>query len=144
MHTPTPATSWSITQALTVAYTAFIQRFGADLLHASFDALTKEPEHILAEHQVLAAELGPYLSHALNGRGAGHVVWLGNARADAAQARLLLHMGVRWWHARDSLLACPAGTRVPCVYAEGLSEHVSLQLLSQMLHRGAAPHTTHG
>ena len=40
MQTPTQATSWSIAEALAVAYTAFAQRFGADLLHAAFDALT--------------------------------------------------------------------------------------------------------
>lgn len=144
MHNDTHPTSWSITQALAVAYTTFTQRFGADLLHAAFAALTAEPDVTQAEHHALAAELGLYLSHALNGRGASQVVWMGNARADPSQARLLLHMGVRWWRARDSLLACPAGTRVPCVYADGLADHLSLQLLGQMLHRGAAPDTQRG
>lgn len=140
--TTTPITSWSISQALAVAYSAFAKRFGADLLHQAFEALTTQAEHTHAAHLALEHDIDKYLQHALQASGASLVIWMANARADPAQADLLLHCGVRWWRARDDLLSRPARSRVPCMYAEGLEDHVSLQLLNQMLYRGAAPYTT--
>ena len=133
--------SWSIAEALAVAYTAFTQRFGADLLHQAFEALTTRPEDTMAEHQALARDLGQYLGHALNAQGVNLVIWMANAKSRPDNAALLLHCAVRWWLARDDLLRKPSGTRVPCVYAEGSSDHCTLQLLSQMLYRGSAPDT---
>lgn len=135
-------TSWSIAQALAVSFAAFTQRFGADLLWQAFEALTTEPERTMAAHMELEPAIDQYLPHALQAAGANLVIWMANARVDPQQAQLLLHCAVRWWRARDDLLTRPAKARVPCVYAEGLSDHVSLQLLNQMLYRGAAPYTT--
>lgn len=142
MKPETPPTSWSIAQALAVSFLAFTQRFGADLLWQAFKALTTEPERTMAAHLALEPDIDVYLPHALQARGAGLVIWMANARADLQQAPLLLHCAVRWWRARDDLLGRPAQSRVLCVYAEGDSDHVSLQLLNQMLYRGAAPYTT--
>ena len=142
MNPETHPTSWSIAQALAVSFAAFTQRFGAALLWQAFEALTTEPERTMAAHMGLETAIDQYLPHALQAAGANLVIWMANARADPQQAQLLLHCAVRWWRARDDLLARPAKSRVPCVYAEGLSDHVSLQLLNQMLYRGAAPYTT--
>lgn len=141
MTTHPPDQSWSIAEALAVTYTAFTQRFGADLLHQAFEALTTRPEDTMAEHQILGRDLGQYLGHALNAQGANLVIWMANAKSRPDNAALLLHCAVRWWLARDDLLRKPSGTRVPCVYAEGSSDHCTLQLLTQMLYRGSAPDT---
>jgi len=136
------ADSWSVPQALVVAYEAFTQRFGADLLWQAFEALTVQHRATLREHAALDRDLGQYLDHALTARGAELVVLLANSRSEPQAALLLLHCGVRWWRARDDLLRRSGPkVRVPKVYAEGMNEHVSLQLLSQMLYRGAAPDT---
>lgn len=75
-------------------------------------------------------------------KGSGLDLWVAKARSDPDQAELLTLIGVRWLLARDDLLTRPAQSRVPCSYSEGLTDHVSLQLLSQMLYRGRAPYTT--
>lgn len=137
-YTTQPA-SWTVTQAVAIAYTAFAERFGADLLHGAFAALTTQPEATMTQQRALGAELDSYISHAMTGGSA----WMDTARADPKQASLLLHLGVRWWLARDAMLHLPTGTLVPCQYAEGLTDHVSLQLLGQMLHRGGSPDTAH-
>ena len=144
MHTDTQTTphSWGIHEALAVAFTAFTERFGEDTLWHAFEALTLRREATLAQHAELADELERYLQHPLNMRGSELDLWVAKARADTEQALLLVHAGVRWWQARDDLLSRPAHARVPRVYAEGMSEHVSLQLLKQMLYRGRAPYTT--
>lgn len=135
------ATGWTIPDALAVAFQAFTQRFGADLLWLAFEALTIKREDTMAEHQALERDLDQYLGHALNAQGANLVIWMANARSKPDNAELLLHCAVRWWRARDDLVRMPGGTRVPCVYAEGATDHVALQLLMQMLYRGSAPDT---
>lgn len=134
--------SWSIHEAIAVAYDAFTARLGADLLWRAFEALTQRHAETVTVNQRRDAELGRYINHIVASEGAALREWLANARADPEQAALLLHVGVRWWRARDDLLARPAGTRVRRAYAEGCAAHVSLQLLSQMLYRGRAPDTT--
>lgn len=133
--------TWSVPEALAVAYTAFTQRFGADLLWQAFEVLTTKRKDTMAEHKALERDLGQYLGHALNAQGADLVIWMANAKSRADNAELLLHCAVRWWLARDDLLRKPSGTCVPCVYAEGATDHVALQLLTQMLYRGSAPDT---
>ncbi len=135
--------SWSIPEALAVAYTAFTQRFGDDLLWQAFDALSTKPESTKAEHRAMGRDLDQYLGHALSAQGADLVIWMANARSCPDNVALLLHCGVRWWMARDDLLLQQASeARVPCNYAEGSTDHPGLQLLTQMLHRGSAPDTT--
>ena len=138
----TDHTSWSVPEALGVALEAFTKRFGADLLWAAFQQWTADPQSVMAEHRAIEASLDQYLAHALAHKGAAHVVWMANARADDTQAVLLLHIGVRWWRARDDLLRRLPQARVPCEYASGLTDHVNHQLLCQMLYRGSAPYTT--
>ena len=141
MNPETHPTSWSIAQALAVSFAAFTQRFGADLLWQAFEALTTEPERTMAAHMGLETAIDQYLPHALQAAGANLVIWMANAKSRPDNAALLLHCAVRWWLARDDLLRKPSGTRVPCVYAEGSSDHCTLQLLTQMLYRGSAPDT---
>lgn len=144
MKTTAAPESWTIPEALAVAYAEFTQRFGVELLWQAFEALTTKPAATLQEHQELADELDQYLGHALNAQGADLVIWMANAKSRPDNAALLLHCGVRWWRARDALANQPKGSRVPCVYAEGITEHVALQLLSQLLYRGSAPDTVPG
>ena len=133
--------SWTVPEALSVAYKAFAARFGADLLHQAFEALTLHPKQTMAMHRALRADMVTYLDYALDVRGAGLVVWMANARADLDQAPMLLDCAVRWWCARDAMLRLPLNTRVPCIYMEGLTAHSDLQLLEQMLRRASAPDT---
>lgn len=143
MKTTAVPDTWSVPEALAVAYTEFTQRFGADLLHQAFAALTLQPEQTMQAHRALDRDMGNYISHVLDARDAGLLEWLANARADRSQDAMLLDIGVRWWRARDDLARQPHGTRVPCTYALGsTSLHSGLQLLVQMLHRGSAPDTT--
>ena len=135
-------THWTIAEALAATYQAFSTRFGHEALAAAFEALTMRPQATKLENKKLGRALDQYIGHALNAHGREQVLWLSHALADADQAPLLLHAGVRWWLARDDLLRRPAGTLVPKQYAEGLKDHVSLQVLAQMLHRGAAPDTS--
>lgn len=139
--TETPI-SWSIHEALAIAYEEFANRFGPDLLWRAFELLTRDREASLEAHAHIAAELDQYLGHALNQSGSRGDLWISKARDDEGQMVLLLHAAVRWWLARDDLLSRPAQSRVACEYAQGLSEHVNLQLLTQMLYRGRAPYTT--
>jgi hypothetical protein len=141
MKQPTEAAHWAVSEALAVAYTEFTQRFGAELLLQAFEALTLRPMETMATHRTLDRHMGNYISSVLDARGDGLTEWLTNARADRDQDAMLLDIGVRWWLARDDLARKPAGTRVPCEYAPGSTDHVSLQLLTQMLHRGSAPDT---
>ena len=141
MKTNPAAQSWSAPEALAAAYTEFTLRFGADLLHQAFEALTLQPEKTKNDHKAIEDELGTYLAYPLNTHGAGLVIWMANAKSKPDNAALLLHCAVRWWLARDDLLRKPSGTRVPCVYAEGSKDHSALQLLTQMLYRGSAPDT---
>lgn len=134
-------THWTIPEALAAAYQAFSTRFGQDALAQAFEALTMAPQATKLENRRIGRTLDQYISHAINVHGREQVTWLSSALADADQAPLLLHAGVRWWLARDDLLRKPPGTLVPKQYMEGLKDHVSLQLLGQMLYRGAAPDT---
>lgn len=137
------ATSWTVPEALAVAYTEFTRRFGADLLAQAFAALTLQPVKTMQAHRALDRDMGDYISSVLDAHGAALQEWLANARADREQDAMLQDIGVRWWRARDDLARKPAGTRVPCTYAPGsTSLHSGLQLLIQMLHRGSAPDTT--
>lgn len=134
--------SWSIHEAIAVAFTEFSERFGEDVLWRAFAELTQHRETIMAQQAELGGELDSYLQYPLNKFGSELDLWMAKARADDEQAWLLVHAGVRWWLARDDLLSRPAQSRVPCSYAEGETVHVNLQLLKQMLYRGAAPYTT--
>jgi len=134
--------SWSIHEALAVAYGAFTERFGATILWQAFVALTRDRDATLAEQERLEADIDSFIKYPLGMKGSKLDVWVASALADPEVALLVLHMGVRWWRARDDLLTRPAASRVPCVYEEGGLEHVSLQLLRQMLYRGRAPYTT--
>lgn len=138
--TATPAT-WSVPEALAVAYTAFTQRFGLELLWQAFEELTLEPEQTIQDHHDLERDLDQYLGHALNAQGAGLVIWMANAKSKPDNAALLTHCAVRWWRARDDLARQPQGMRVPCKYAHGSTDHNAHQLLAQMLYRGSAPDT---
>jgi hypothetical protein len=143
MQTNTPTQSWTVPEALAVAYREFTQRFGADLLHQAFEALTLQSAKTMQAHRALDADMGDYISSVLDARGAGLAEWLANARADRTQDAMLQDIGVRWWHARDDLARQPEGTRVPCTYAPGFTSlHSGLQLLAQMLYRGSAPDRT--
>lgn len=142
MKATQPQDTWSVPEALAVAYTEFAQRFGAELLHQAFEALTLDPKQTMHAHRALDRDMGNYISSVLDARGAALVEWLANARADRSQDAMLLDIGVRWWRARDDLARQPHGTRVPCTYAPGsTSLHSGLQLLTQMLYRGSAPDT---
>lgn len=135
-------TSWSIHEAIAVAYEAFVIRFGADVLATAFEALCRDYEEAKAAALDTEEEIGDYLQYPLSMKGSGLDLWVAKARSDPDQAELLTLIGVRWLLARDDLLTRPAHSRVPCSYSEGLADHVSLQLLSQMLYRGRAPYTT--
>lgn len=142
MQSNTPTQSWTVPEALAVAYREFTQRFGADLLHQAFEALTLHGTHTMQVHHALDADMGNYLSSVLDARGAGLTEWLANARADRTQDAMLLDIAVRWWRARDDLAREPAGTLVPCTYEPGATGlHSGHQLLSQMLYRASAPDT---
>lgn len=130
--TAAPAT-WSVPEALAVAYTEFTQRFGAELLHQAFEALTLRRAQTMQVHRALARELDQYLVYPLNTHGAELVHWMASAKGTPDNADLLLHCGVRWWQAREDLLRKPAGTRV--------RNHSDLQVLAEMLYRGSAPDT---
>lgn len=135
--------SWTIPEALAVAYAEFTQRFGADLLPKAFEALTLRPTQTLQVHQALDRDMGNYISSVMDARGAALIEWLAHARTDRDQDAMLLDIGVRWWRARDDLARKPVGTRVPCTYApDSTSLHSGLQLLVQMLHRGSSPDTS--
>jgi len=134
--------NWSIHEAVAVSHAVFVRRFGEDVLWMAFNALTSQRDATLAEHARLERDIDKYLQYTLHSEGGALAPWLTGARDDPETVNLLLHIGVRWWLARDDLLSRPARSRVPCVYAQGLKEHVSLQLLAQMLYRGRAPYTT--
>ena len=134
-------THWTIHEALAAAYQAFCTRFGHEALAAAFEALTMQRQATLLHNKRLGRSLDQYISHAVNVQGKEQMHWLANALAAPDQADLLMHAGVRWWLARDDLLRKPRGTLVPKRHMEGLKDHVSLQLLAQMLYRGAAPDT---
>lgn len=138
----TDSEDWSIHEAIAVSFDTFARRFGADLLWAAFQALTGDRETTLAEHVEWEKDIDKFIQYPLSMSGANLLVWMTNARADDYSTRMLCHMGIRWWLARDDLLSRPPKSRVPCVYTEGLSNHVNLQLLNQMLYRGRAPYTT--
>lgn len=139
--TTTEHETMSIDEALLAAFTEFTMRFGEELLWQSFAALMRNRTDVLQYQSDYAEDLDTYIGSALYAKGANIVIWNANARADIDQAEMLLHIGVRWWLARDDLLGKPAEVRVLKYYLEGLSDHFSLQLLSQMLFRGAAPET---
>lgn len=144
MHTIPHGTqhSWSLHEAIAVAFSAFTERFGQETLWHAFEALALRREATLAQHAELAHELGRWLQYPLNEGGSGLDMWVANTRANVDEAPLLLHAGVRWWLARDELLSRPAQARVPHVFAEGkTAAHISLSLLKQMLYRGCAPDT---
>jgi hypothetical protein len=136
------AGTWSIEEALAVSYDAFVARLGADLLWRAFEAMTRHPQEFLAEHRRLKKDIDKYLGWPLRLEGLELAEWMANARRRDGCPSLLTHIGARWWRAREALLVLPPGTRVPCVYSEGSQDHVSRQLLAQMLYRGAAPDTT--
>ena len=142
MHEQEPD-SWSIHEALNVAFHEFAVRFGPDLLWKAFGALTRDYEGVMAEHHRAQVDIDQYLRHPLVKNGSDLDLWISAARADADQAALLLHVAVRWWRARDDLLSRPAHARVPwSLGQDGMKGQVSLQLLAQMLYRGRAPYTT--
>ena len=131
--------SWTVHEALAVAFQEFEQRFGSDLLWPAFEALTSRRAEVMREQVAIERELNQFLQYPLNKRGADLDLWISKARCAEDQAGLLLHIGVRWWRARDAMLALPNGTTVPQMWeVEG---HVSLSLLKQMLYRADAPHT---
>ncbi|ADU99804.1 hypothetical protein [Alicycliphilus denitrificans] len=139
---PTQPESWSIHEAIAVSFNAFGERFGEDVLWLAFAELARERDATLDELGGAERDINQYLMQVLNKKGSELDLWISSARADGAQALTLLQIGVRWWLARDDLLSRPAQSRVPCQHAEGETDHVSLQLLKQMLYRGAAPYTT--
>lgn len=134
--------SWSIHEAIAVSFNAFGERFGEDVLWLAFAELAREREATIDELAGAEAEINQYLMQALNKKGSALDLWISTARADGEQALTLLQIGVRWWLARDDLLSRPAQSRVPCRHAQDETDHVNLQLLKQMLYRGAAPYTT--
>lgn len=131
--------SWTVQEALAVAFREFDMRFGADLLWPAFEALASRRDEVLLEQATIEPELNQFLQYPLNKRGADLDLWISKARCTEDQAVLLLHVGVRWWRARDAMLALPAGTAVPQM--GDVEGHVSLSLLKQMLYRADAPHT---
>ncbi len=137
----TNSATWSAQEAIEVAYGEFSRRVGADVLWQAFDALMHEGAALLAEHAAWADDIDSYLQWPLNLSGADLVVWVSNARGDSASRRLLTHVGLRWWRARDDLMRREPGTRVSQIHVDGSTDHVSLHLLRQMLYRGAAPDT---
>ncbi len=132
-------TSWTVQQALAVAFREFDLRFGSDLLWRAFEALTNRRAEVLAAQATIEPELNQFLQYPLNKRGADLDLWISKARCSADQAELLLHIGVRWWRAHEAMQALPIGTTVPQV--TDVECHVSLSLLKQMLYRADAPHT---
>lgn len=131
--------SWTVHEALAVAFREFDIRFGADLLWPAFEAMASRRAEVLLEQAAIESELNQFLQYPLNKRGADLDLWISKARCTEDQAVLLLHIGVRWWRARDAMLALPAGTTVPQI--GDVEGHVSLSLLKQMLYRADAPHT---
>lgn len=131
--------SWTVQEALSVAYREFDLRFGADLLWPAFDALMHRRSEVLLAQAGIESELNQFLQYPLNKRGTDLDLWISKARSTEDQAELLLHIGVRWWRARDAMLALSDGTTVPQM--TDVEGHVSLSLLKQMLYRADAPHT---
>lgn len=131
--------SWTVHEALAVAFQEFDLRFGADLLWPAFEALATRRAEVLLEQAAIEPELNQFLQYPLNKRGADLDLWVSKARGTEDQAVLLLHIGVRWWRARDAMLALPVGTTVPQM--GDVEGHVSLSLLKQMLYRADSPHT---
>lgn len=133
---------WSVHEAIAVSFDEFSRRYGADLLWKAFQSLTRNHDAILREHTKLEADIGKFTQFALYIDEAKLDGWVSETRHDDYGIKMLHHMGIRWWLSRDDLMTRPPQTRVPCVYTEGMSGHVSLQLLRQMLYRGRAPYTT--
>lgn len=131
--------TWFVHDAIGVSFDAFVKRFGSDLLWQAFERMTRDRLATLVLHGRYAHDLDQYLGQPLEKEGADLVVWMANARLDPVQADLLILIGVRWWMARDDMLTLPPMTKIPKIYNENSSKHVSLQLLTQMLYRGAAP-----
>lgn len=143
MKTHTDVDSWSRDEALAVALEAFSQRLGTDLLWQAFRELTIAPVATMDEQQRFATDIDKYLAHVLYSEGDALVEFMNRSKVDRAGGqRLLFHCAVRWWLARDALVAMPPHTRVNKIYAHGSTGPHAQELLAQMLYRGKAPDTS--
>ncbi|BBK14289.1 MULTISPECIES: hypothetical protein [Klebsiella] len=133
---------WSVHEAISVSFRAFSRRYGEDLLWSAFGMLTRDRRKALREHACLEQDINSFIKYPISSEGRALREFMAKAKDDEYGLLMLRHMGIRWWLARDDLLSLPPQTRVPRVYSEGFTNHVSLQLLDQMLWRGAAPDTT--
>ncbi len=133
---------WSVHEAIAVSFRAFSRRYGEDLLWSAFGMLTRNRRETLKEHVRLEKDINDFIQYPISSEGKALREFMTTAKADEYGLQMLRHMGIRWWLARDDLLSFPPQARVPRVYCEGFTDHVSLQLLDQMLWRGAAPDTT--
>ncbi|WP_141685490.1 hypothetical protein [Klebsiella pneumoniae] len=133
---------WSVHEAIAVSFRAFSRRYGEDLLWSAFGMLTRDRRKAIREHALLEKDINDFIQYPIDSEGKSLREFMATAKADEHGLLMLRHMGIRWWLARDDLLSLPPQTRVPRVYCEGFTKHVSLQLLDQMLWRGAAPDTT--
>ncbi len=133
--------SWSISEAVTESYEEFGRRFGRDLIGSAFDIICRDPFGTSALHLKMSREIDESLRHMLNTSAEGQTIWMANARSSPGDLQLLQHIGVRWVYARDHMVSLPWDTVVPRRNVEGLGDHFSLQVLKQMLYRGAAPDT---
>lgn len=139
---PDHANSWSIEEALAVSLDAFIHHCTETALLESFKALTRDRKGTLIRHSMLKKDIDKMIPFAITSGPAELVHLHAAAHKDADVALLFMHMGVRWWLARQDMLRQAPGTRIRRIHIEGLTDHESLQLLNQMLYQGACPRRT--
>lgn len=132
---------WSVHEAIAVSYSAFVELFGKDLLSTSLEILTMHRSEVLEQQIDMERDIDSFLHFPLSDDSFNANEWLAAPGGKDFKLSLLNHVGVRWWRARDSMLLLPSQTLVPCLYVQGCTGPLKIQLLSQMLYRGASPDT---
>ncbi|EJG5923817.1 hypothetical protein NAE50_002211 [Salmonella enterica] len=132
---------WLVHEAIAVSYSAFVELFGKDLLPNSLETMTMYRSEVLDQQIDMERDIDSFLHYPLNDDSFNVDEWLTAPGGEDFKLSLLIHVGVRWWRARDSMFLLPSKTLIPCLYVQGDTRPVKIQLLSQMLYRGASPDT---
>lgn len=138
MNDVTNKATWPIDEALAISLVTLLDRIPQRALTDAFRALEDNRKKALVQHLALKDDIKNILDHVLGSSENDRRQLLSNAAVDKDLALVFMHIGMRWWLAREDMLAQPPGTLILREYAPGVS-HYSLQLLAQMLYRGACP-----
>ena len=122
--------------ALAIAYGEFVRRFDEALLLPAFQALTLARQATLREHKRLEMDIEQFMQYPLGLDIEAIADFWANARADARQDVLRLHLGVRWWLGRDTVMSMPERELV-VVRDSGLGQEHALTLLRQLMYTRA-------